>query len=109
MTLLKRFQMPLVAVVLIAVAFFAYSYFFAKPAAPALSTTNAPATAAVDQDLISLLLQLKSIKLDSSIFADSAFKSLQDFSQDLVQEPIGRNNPFAPLGARSLTVPAGAQ
>ncbi|MES2134893.1 MAG: hypothetical protein V4449_01465 [Patescibacteria group bacterium] len=100
MTILTRYKGVLIALAVIVVAFFAYSYFFPKDSAPALSAEIAPENVSVDQDLISLLLELKSIKLNDAIFADSAFKSLQDFSQELVPEPVGRNNPFAPLGAK---------
>lgn len=101
--LFKKFKTVIIVVLVIAIAFVAYSYFFAKPTEPVLSVQAVSTTPSVDQDLIAILLQLKSIKLDDAIFSDSAFKSLQDFSQELVQEPIGRNNPFAPLGAKPLT------
>jgi len=101
--LFKKFKTVIIVVLVIAIAFVVYSYFFAKPAEPVLSTQEVSAVPSVDQDLIAILLQLKSIKLDDAIFSDPAFKSLQDFSQELVQEPVGRNNPFAPLGARQLT------
>ncbi len=102
MNFLTRFRGVLIGVIILGVAFFAYSYFFAKPAEPLLSAQAVSTTTSVDQDLISLLLELKSIRLDDSIFSDPAFNSLQDFSQELVQEPIGRMNPFAPLGVRPL-------
>lgn len=98
MTTLTRYKGAIIAIAVLAVAFFAYSYFFAKPAEPLLSAEAVAGTTSVDQDLISLLLELRSIKLEDRIFSDSAFMSLQDFSQNLVEEPIGRVNPFAPLG-----------
>lgn len=101
-TILTRYKGAIILVAGLAVAFFAYSYFFAKPAEPLLSAEAVSGTTSVDQDLISLLLELRSIKLDDSIFSDPAFISLQDFSQNLTEEPIGRVNPFAPLGARPL-------
>jgi hypothetical protein len=100
MTLFKRYRTLILAVVIIAIAFFAYSYFFADKGQPILSEQAPAAETPVDQDLIALLLQLRSIRLDTAIFNDPAFRSLQDFSQALVPEAIGRTNPFAPLGAR---------
>lgn len=100
MATLKRFQNIIIAVVLIVIAFFVYSYFFAPSKEAALTKQDVSKETPVDQDLISLLLTLKSIKLDASIFTDPTFQSLQDFSKDLVPEPVGRPNPFAPLGAR---------
>jgi type II secretory ATPase GspE/PulE/Tfp pilus assembly ATPase PilB-like protein len=53
-----------------------------------LTSENTGAAAPADQDLIALLLDLKSISLDEQIFSDPAFQSLSDFSQDLVAEPF---------------------
>jgi TolA-binding protein len=44
------------------------------------------------------LIQIKQISLDTSIFDDEIYKSLKDRSQQISEEPIGRPNPFAPLG-----------
>ncbi len=41
--------------------------------------------------------QLKS-KLTNSVFSNSIFQSLIDYSQPLPDEPKGRANPFAPIG-----------
>ena len=55
---------------------------------------------AKNQDFLSLLLNVKSIKLDSTIFDDPAFLSLYDSSITLTPDGTeGRVNPFAPLGA----------
>lgn len=50
-----------------------------------------------ERELLSILLDLRRIELREEIFSDSVFISLKDFSQDLVPEPVGRKNPFAPL------------
>jgi len=44
------------------------------------------------------LLKIDQIKLDRSVFENPIFKSLKDRSQNIEPEPIGRTNPFAPLG-----------
>lgn len=53
-------------------------------------------------------------KLSGAIFQSPIFASLQDFTLDVVGEPQGRRNPFAPLGAKetpaqqaTTTQPAG--
>lgn len=57
-------------------------------------------TSQVAQDFLTLLLNIKNIKLDDSIFSDAAFMSLHDGSITLVPEGNeGRVNPFAPIGA----------
>ena len=63
-----------------------------------LTKTATEGTRPVEQELITLLLQLRSIRLDEGIFASPVFDSLNDFSQPLQAEPVGRPNPFAPLG-----------
>lgn len=54
-----------------------------------------------DKDLVSTLLALRAVKLDASLFTDPAFISLKDFSTQIVAEPVGRPNPFAPLGVNA--------
>lgn len=54
------------------------------------------------REILALLADLKSVRLDDSIFSDPVFQSLQDTSVELVLEPKGRPNPFAPLGQDSL-------
>lgn len=50
------------------------------------------------REILTLLLNLKSLKLDASIFSDPSFQSLADFGQSIPVRPHGRGNPFAPIG-----------
>ena len=50
------------------------------------------------REILSLLNRMAKVKLDDSIFNDNSFKSLKDTTVVLVGQPVGRNNPFAPLG-----------
>lgn len=52
---------------------------------------------ASDQEILKLLLDMRSIQLDSGIFENPAFSSLRDFGKAIVAEPVGRENPFIPL------------
>ena len=54
---------------------------------------------AAGSEFIILLGELRSIKLDNAFFVDTAFQSLKDSSVTLFPVPVGRRNPFAPLGA----------
>jgi len=67
---------------------------------PVVSNTVAgDNTPSVAKDFLTLLLSVKSIKLDDAIFSDSAFISLHDSSITLIPDGNeGRPNPFAPLG-----------
>lgn len=78
--------------------------------APASATNAAPLNT---QDFLTLLLNVKNIKLDDAIFADPAFGSLHDSSIVLVPDATtGRPNPFAQFGndvvvpVPSLSAPA---
>lgn len=53
-----------------------------------------------DGEFLSLLLNVRNIKLNDSILSDPAFKSLSDSTIVLTQDGTeGRPNPFAPLGS----------
>ena len=94
----------LIAVAAIAILFVLYRAFLGGPDEPTLSSeTPSGLPAEQGNDLLSLLLQLKSITLSSEVFSDAAFQSLQDFTVKLTPEPIGRRNPFAPIGAVEAT------
>jgi len=96
---IQRYQNIFVIVGLIILAFIGYSFFFTgKDVAPLTAESVDPSQSAVEQELIGLLLELRSIQLDESLFSDRRFKNLKDFNQDIVSEPVGRTNPFAPLG-----------
>jgi len=53
----------------------------------------------VGQEMLRVLRELRSIRLDDDILTTSAFESLRDFSLPIEPEPIKRKNPFAPLSA----------
>jgi hypothetical protein len=90
----------LIGVAIVAILFVLYRVFFTGPEEAPLSSET-PSGIPADQggDLLSLLLQLKSITLADGIFSDAAFQTLSDFTVRLAPEPIGRRNPFAPIGA----------
>ncbi len=76
--------------------------------------TGSPSADTADRDLVETLLTLRAISLSGTIFSDPAFKALQDFGTPIVPEPVGRQNPFAPLNnsqpasAASTNLPASA-
>ncbi len=66
------------------------------------TTNNSSADTLANKDFLAILLSVKSIKLDDSIFSDAAFTTLHD--SNVVLSPDGnegRPNPFAPIGADS--------
>ena len=65
------------------------------------TTSTTQGVAPADQSIVATLLTLRAVKLDGTIFNDPAFLSLKDFSTEIVPEPVGRPNPFAPLPSQS--------
>src|SRR3989344_643089 len=70
-----------------------------------VTTTNPqPNASLLTQDFLSILLNVKNIKLDDDIFNDPTFSSLSDSSILLTPEGTeGRPNPFAPIGSDPQT------
>lgn len=96
--MLKKYKNTLVTIAIIAAGFVVYTFFFTGEEEAVLSTAvQNPTQTVVEQELISLLLELRGITLDTRLFDDPRFQSLRDFSQELISEPTGRQNPFAPL------------
>ena len=62
-----------------------------------------------DQQLVGSLLALRSVTLSGTIFSEPAFLSLQDFGTTIVPEPVGRDNPFAPLPTQATGTPTSAR
>ncbi|HEU0085751.1 MAG TPA: hypothetical protein VFQ59_02225 [Candidatus Paceibacterota bacterium] len=87
-----------------AILFFVYTYFSNKAPLEGELVSSNPAfagdsTGQITQEFLSLLLSVRGIKLDDSIFSDKAFGSLRDSSVVLIPDGNeGRPNPFAPIG-----------
>lgn len=77
--------------------------FMRDDATPLLKTQDLTEATNVDGDVVGVLLQLRAVSLSGTIFTDPAFQALQDFSSEIVPEPVGRPNPFAPLGNAGRT------
>ena len=80
-------------------------YGFTQTSTPAavLTTTSVDSSNPTDQDLVTTLLQLQAVSLNGAVLTDPSFLSLKDFTTQVVTEPVGRSNPFAPLSSQSLT------
>ena len=59
-----------------------------------VSSPEDKSTNDVGKETLDILLALKSLELDESIFKEFSFKSLQDFSIELGEKELGRDNPF---------------
>lgn len=100
METLKQHKILVIIAILVVVliAWYILSGSSGDSASKSVITTTTP-TDAADRELVSTLLALRSVKLDGTIFSEPAFASLKDFSTQIISEPVGRPNPFAPLSA----------
>jgi hypothetical protein len=101
----------IIVIVIIAIGYFAYSMFFKKAEDPmsfitntnSLNTTrNLADTQALGNQITQALVQIESLTLDKSVFDNPIFRSLDDKSEVISSEPLGRRNPFAPLTDTSV-------
>ncbi|MES3030894.1 MAG: hypothetical protein V4697_00595 [Patescibacteria group bacterium] len=81
----------------------AFFYFKGSPAdtASSLSASGGPESAevtAVGTRVLSLLNQINSLKIDTSIFNSVVYRSLVDYTITIPEQNVGRPNPFAPIG-----------
>ncbi len=110
----KIIKAVIILIVLAAIALASYE-FVVKPGAVGVSlgglttSTGASNIVTADQDVggefLQMLLNLKAIKLNTSIFDNTSYKSLKDYTV-VLEEPknVGRPNPFAPVG-QDVVVP----
>lgn len=88
----------------VALIFIGMSFFGDDAGAPGGDGEEAVAvdteSAQIERELLDELLRLRSIELDEALFGTPLFISLVDFSKPLVEQPVGRNNPFLPIGTQ---------
>jgi flagellar basal body-associated protein FliL len=94
--------------IVVIIAAVAIGYFFytgnKAPAGDSLLQTQAtPEANAVSSRILNLLNQIRSLKIDTSIFDNVAYQTLQDYSIQIPEVPVGRQNPFAPLPGAPVT------
>jgi hypothetical protein len=86
---------------LVALIFVVWGYFTFFGGSSSAPLTAVPSDSAISGSLLTTLNSLHTIKLDNSFFSDPIFLSLSDFGTTLPEQPAGRGNPFAPVGAVS--------
>ncbi len=86
----------LFALVLAVIVWVGYMVFMRESDDIVTGTTMNEATRDSSEFLIRLR-QLESIELRGDILEDARFKSLVNYTQDVLDEPVGRKNPFLPI------------
>ncbi len=74
-----------------------YSFLRDRGDGSLLQTDDLTVATEADSDIVNTLLELRAVSLSGTIFTDPAFTMLQDFGSEIIPEPVGRENPFAPL------------
>lgn len=97
---MKSFKKIFGIVILIIILFGAYNITNGANEGLLLSTRKSDDL--VGNELLALLLEIKSIKLDATIFDRKSFNNLKDFSIEIKSQPTGRVNPFAVIGSEPV-------
>ncbi len=71
-----------------------------------LTTTIVAEENPAERGIVDTLLTLRAVSLSGTIFSDPVFRVLRDFGSEIIPEPTGRTNPFAPRDAQSAAAPA---
>ena len=110
MDILKENKVILVIVVII-IALLAFYGMSGGGSSSALLSAKSPATdtSVNDRELLQLLTDMRNIHLEGHIFESTAYTSLQDFGRSIIPEPVGRQDPFAPLQKTDVTVTGGGE
>jgi hypothetical protein len=78
------------------------------PAGPG-SLQVAGADANIGANVLKLLNQIKSLKIDTTLFENKAYQTLQDNTVQIPPVSVGRQNPFAPIPGTVVNSPSKTQ
>jgi len=99
--LFTKYKTIVLIIAIVVVVFALYLYFLDRDdKGPLLGSesVSSGASAIVGKEFLATLLELRSLKLDETIFSKKSFISLVDFSQEVLPQPAGRTNPFLEIG-----------
>lgn len=100
MSSLLNLKNSIFVLVLALVLWIGYALFFAADDASlsALDVKVITEASRDTQEFLSTLQQLRNIEFKQQIFNDPRFQSFVDHRRPIIAEPVGRTNPFAPIG-----------
>ncbi len=94
----KKTLFIIIGIVVIALIAFFYYEGSAAPSSTLSQTDNVSASnQAIGTRVLDLLNQIRTLRIDTSIFKDPAYSTLRDYSVAIPPQGVGRQNPFAPL------------
>ncbi len=95
---IKQNKNSIILVVILIVGYFLYTFVF-KAEDPLITSEVSSTSEILGQDLVNELRSLKSLRdINSAFFADPAFLGLYDIEVSITPKPVGRQNPFLPVG-----------
>jgi hypothetical protein len=95
----KTLWIGIIIVVVLAGGWYFFSKGSSSPSTSQLvSSTPSDVTGVVGANVLNILNNVSSIKIDASFFATPAYQSLVDYSITVPPQAVGRPNPFAPVG-----------
>ncbi len=91
--------------VLVIIALFGlgYFYFYGSSSTSSSDTLTASNNALVGSQVLNLLNQIQSLRIDTSLFTDPGYLTLRDYTVPIPTVSVGRPNPFAPLPGFTTT------
>ena len=94
----KKSTITIIAIIIVAViAYFYYTGTQTSPDAGSSLSTVSANDQAVGAQVLALLNQIQSLKIDTSLFKDPTYLTLRDYTVAIPSVPVGRDDPFAPL------------
>lgn len=98
----SSYKSTIAIVVIVAIALGAYFYYKGTDSSSSASLLTAsaagdPTQSGIGQQVLGLLSQIQSLRIDTKLFTDPGYQTLRDYSVQIPQENVGRPNPFAPL------------
>jgi len=103
--MIGKYKNIIIVFVIIALGLIAYSFLRPDPTVESLleTTERQDGAQVLGDEITSAIGQINSLKLDRAIFDDPILKRLIDHSKPILPEPVGRKNPFAPIGGDDKT------
>jgi hypothetical protein len=96
-TFIKQNKLLSIVAVLFVFGVAYYTFMSSGNTAQPTLTSSDSAPSAQTQQLLVVLANLRTIRLDDAVFKDPVFLSLTDFGVVISPEAVGRRNPFAPF------------
>jgi len=101
--MLGKYRKWIIIALAIIAAFLLYTFFFTGGDDDELlsssSNVSENANQVIGDQIIQALNQIETLRLNRDIFDSAVFQSLKDRSQEIPPEPVGKANPFDPIGS----------